>query len=118
MIRVDAEWLPRSHLYVNQHVWPAARSAFEACLALHDGYQIRSLGCFAPRPKRVNGDLSTHSWGVAVDLNADTNPLSLDGKLRMDIRPTSIAEFEKRGFAWGGRFPRPDDMHLQFAAGY
>jgi hypothetical protein len=118
MILVHADWLPRGNLYVNKQVWPALASAFEACLALHDGYKIRTLGCFAPRPKRVNGDLSTHSWGIAVDLNPDTNPLSLDGTLRMDIPPSWIAEFEKRGFTSGARFPRPDAMHLQFSTNY
>jgi hypothetical protein len=117
MILVHAESLPRGNLYVNKQVWPVLKSAFEACLALHDGYKIRTLGCFAPRPKRVSGDLSTHSWGIAIDLNADTNPLSLDGKLRMDIPLTWIFEFEKRGFTSGARFSHPDAMHLQYVGG-
>lgn len=118
MIMASADWMPTGRLYVNKGVWPALRSAFEACLALGDGYEIKTLGCFSPRPKRVNGDLSVHSWGAAVDLNADTNPLSFDGVLRTDIPATWVAEFEKRGFTWGGRWSKPDAMHFQFVSGY
>lgn len=118
MMMANADWLPTGRLYVNKGVWPSLQAAFEACLALGDGYEIRTLGCFAPRPKRVNGDLSVHSWGAAVDLNADTNPLSFDGVLRSDIPDAWVAEFEKRGFTWGGRWSKPDAMHFQFVSGY
>lgn len=113
-----------SRLYVNRYVAPILRAAIDACLALNDGYVIRTLGCFAPRPKRVNGDLSTHSWGIAIDLNASTNPLQpppspgTGAEVKRDIPDAWIAEFEKRGFTWGGRFPKPDPMHLQYVRGY
>jgi hypothetical protein len=118
MMVARADWMPAGKLYVNKAIWPALQSAFEACLALGDGYRIRTLGCFAPRPKRVNGDLSVHSWGAAVDLNADTNPLRLDGVVQTDIPPLWVAEFEKRGFTWGGRWAKPDSMHFQLVSGY
>jgi hypothetical protein len=114
MIVARAAWLPKGRLYVNKAIWPMLEDAFLACLKLEDGYLIRTLGCFAPRCKRVNGDLSTHSWAIAVDLNADKNPLRPDGVLETDIPPAWIAEFEKRGFYWGGRFKKPDAMHLQY----
>jgi len=113
-----APWMPKGRLYVNAQVKAVLLDAFEACIALGDGYRIVSLACFAPRPKRVNGDLSTHSWGIAVDLNPDANPLSMDGVLRYDIPAAWIAEFERRGWVWGGRWQKPDAMHLQFAVGY
>jgi hypothetical protein len=113
-----ADWMPKGRLYINKRVRPIFEDAFNACLALKDGYQIKSLSCFAPRAKRVNGDLSVHSWGAAIDLNADTNPLSTDGILRTDIPPAWIAEFEKRGLRWGGRFAKPDAMHFQAVTGY
>lgn len=118
MILARAGWLPNGKLYVNKHVWPSLKEALEACLALNDGYKIRTLGCFNPRLKRVNGDISTHSWGIAVDLNADKNPLSLDGVLRSDIPANWIHEFESRGWTWGGRWKKPDAQHFQFATGY
>jgi len=118
MMTWKADWMPKGRLYVNKKIKPILEAAINACLALNDGYKIRTIGCFAPRPKRVNGELSVHSWGAAVDINADTNPLSLDGVLRTDIPDTWIAEFEKRGFVWGGRWKKPDAMHLQFCSGY
>ena len=114
----DLPGVPVRRLYVNKRIIPMLRDALAACVALNDGYVIRTIGCFAPRPKRVNGDLSTHSWGIAVDINAGTNPLSTDGVLRKDIPDAWIAEFEKRGFRWGGRFPKPDAMHFQYVTSY
>lgn len=118
LITAREPWMPRGRLYVNRQVWPSLKAAFEACIALNDGYRIRSLGCFSPRLKRVNGDLSTHSWGIAVDLNESTNPLSYDGKLRTDIPDAWIRQFEVRGWTWGGRWSRPDAMHFQYARSY
>jgi hypothetical protein len=110
---------PGRRFYVNKKVEPLLRAALTACLALGNGYQILTLGCFAPRPKRVNGDLSTHSWGVAIDINAATNPLaSAPGFIQRDIPDAWIAQFERHGWRWGGRFPRADAMHLQFLDGY
>jgi len=114
----DLPGVPVRRLYVNKHVEASLREALAACVALNDGYTIRTIGCFAPRAKRVNGELSTHSWGIAVDINADTNPLSLDGILRSDIPLTWVAEFEKRGWTWGGRWKKPDAMHFQYCSGY
>lgn len=111
-------WMPKGKLYVNRHVWPSLKEAIEACLALNDGYKLRTIGCFAPRAKRVNGELSVHSWGAAVDINADTNPLGMDGVLRRDIPDTWVVEFEKRGWVWGGRWKKPDAMHFQYVSGY
>jgi len=118
MMTWKADWMPKGRLYVNKKIKPVLEAAINACLALNDGYKIRTIGCFAPRPKRVNGELSVHSFAAAVDINADTNPLSLDGILRTDIPDAWIAEFEKRGFTWGGRWRKPDAMHLQFCSGY
>jgi hypothetical protein len=114
----DLPGVPVRRLYVNKHVGPSLREALAACVALNDGYKIRTIGCFAPRVKRVNGELSVHSWGAAIDINADTNPLSLDGVLRRDIPDAWVAEFEKRGWTWGGRFKKPDSMHFQYISGY
>ena len=58
--------------------------------------------------------LSTHSWGIAIDLNPDENRLGTAG--HMD--PRIIAVFEAAGFTWGGNFPRLDPMHFQYASGY
>jgi hypothetical protein len=72
-------------------------------------------GCFNFRPVRgTTGKISTHAWGISVDLNAASNPLGKPGD--MDIRIVEV--FEKHGFVWGGRWSRRDDQHFQLAEGY
>lgn len=71
-------------------------------------------GCHQYRRARGLGKLSTHSWGISVDLNVRDNPLGAEPK--MD--PRLVAIFEDVGFLWGGRWSRPDGMHFQWARGY
>lgn len=71
-------------------------------------------GCYNLRAKRGLTKLSTHSWGVAVDLNAATNRLGTDG----DMRPNIVSVFERNGWRWGGRWSRKDPQHFQYCYGY
>lgn len=73
-------------------------------------------GCFAFRQQRTGAKLSAHSWGIAIDLNSETNQQGSTGN--MDIR--LIALFRKAGFTWGGdwRGKTKDPMHFQFCTGY
>lgn len=67
-------------------------------------------GCYALRYIRGGKELSTHSWGIAVDHNAKTNLLGADG----DMSSSVVEIFESEGFYWGGRFKRKDPMHFEF----
>ena len=71
-------------------------------------------GCFNNRPQKGGTKLSTHAWGISVDLNAATNALGTSGD--MDARVVEI--FKEEGFVWGGEFGRPDPMHFQYARKY
>lgn len=57
--------------------------------------------------------LSNHSWGLAVDVNALTNP---QGKVLRTDMPAFVPETAKRwGLRWGGTFAnRPDAMHFEW----
>jgi hypothetical protein len=67
-------------------------------------------GCYAPRRIPGSGSLSLHAWGLAVDLNASTNPQGAEP--RQD--PRLVRAFEREGFTWGGRWPTaPDGMHFE-----
>ena len=70
-------------------------------------------GCYAPR--FVNRDpkssISHHSWGVALDLNSESNPFGVQGP-----QPKRLIEvMEAHGFTWGGRWLVPDGMHFEWA---
>lgn len=70
-------------------------------------------GCFYARLNRVSGNigyLSRHSWGMAFDMNTNTN--SQGRPPNMDCRIVRI--FRKWGFAWGGNFTPADGMHFEY----
>lgn len=71
-------------------------------------------GCYCIRKVRGREELSTHSWGIAIDHNAGTNPLGSNGDMNAEV----VACFEEEGFTWGGRWIRKDCQHFQFAKGY
>lgn len=72
-------------------------------------------GAYAWRPKRGSKKLSAHCWGIALDLNAETNQLGEKG----DMPPEIVQVFMKHGWEWGGHWlQRPDPMHFQACRGY
>ena len=79
--------------------------------------QIKTFGgCFTYRAQRGGTKLSTHAWGIAIDLNPFENQQGTQGSMDQGV----IDVFQQHGFEWGGNFPgsRRDSMHFQFATGY
>ena len=73
-------------------------------------------GCFAFRPQRTGSKLSSHCWGIAVDLNSESNAQGSYGNM-----PAGVIEiFRSAGFEWGGEWQgrTRDPMHFQFCTGY
>ena len=73
-------------------------------------------GGYVYRPKRGQVKPSTHSWGIAIDLNPNTNAMGTAG----DMDPRLVALFDSFGFTWGGRWSgsNKDPMHFQYCGGY
>lgn len=68
-------------------------------------------GCWNPRLVRPGGDLSHHAWGVAFDLNYDSNPTCQESVQD----PRLVDVLERWGFTWGGGWLCPDPAHFEWA---
>jgi hypothetical protein len=73
-------------------------------------------GCFSFRSQRTGTKLSTHAWGIAIDLNPETNAQGTAGDMDAEL----ISIFRSAGFKWGGDWEGKtrDPMHFQFCTGY
>ena len=78
----------------------------EGCIKFIHSYG----GCFNIRNVRGGNQISAHAYGLAVDINPDTNPLGKPGAMHQDV----VDCFEEAGFVWGGNFKRIDGMHFQY----
>jgi hypothetical protein len=67
-------------------------------------------GCFNPRYSRNSGYLSRHSYGMAIDINTDSNCLGCRPPMNCEV----VRIFRRHGFAWGGNFRVPDGMHFEW----
>jgi hypothetical protein len=66
-------------------------------------------GCFNIRPMRGGTNYSLHSWGIAIDVNAATNPYG--GPVNMT--PGFVSCWIDAGFDWGGVWRTKDGQHFQ-----
>lgn len=74
-------------------------------------------GCYNFRPMRGSHQLSMHSYGIAIDLDPQRNPLGTKWRDDKGMTPLPVVQiFERAGWTWGGRWTsRPDCMHFQAA---
>lgn len=105
---------PVQRIYANKlmgpHLARALNSIVERKLCSHvKGYG----GCFQIRTIRERDAISTHSWGMAIDINPDENPLGVLST-EESMNPALVKCFTDAGFVWGGTFQRPDPQHFQW----
>jgi hypothetical protein len=69
-------------------------------------------GCFVPRfiNRIPTAAISHHTWGVAFDCNAPTNPFGATPHQN----PRLVAVMQRWGFIWGGTFIVPDGNHFEY----
>ena len=73
-------------------------------------------GAYNFRVKRGNSkSLSTHSWGIAWDMDPANNGYKTPYKPGRSIPMEVVAIGEKLGATWGGRWNPADAMHFQLA---
>lgn len=78
--------------------------------------RINTAGALCVRRIRgTQSSLSTHSYGLAVDLNIDGQLDNFtDGKTQLGL--TIIADFfNEEGWVWGAGFRREDSMHFEIS---
>lgn len=104
------------HRYVGDVVVDALREMMEyrGLEYLQENAYDVTGGCFNIRKKTGGDRLSTHSWGIAIDM---VPQLGLFGK-KSYVPDFIVAAFERRGFVWGGRWKLPDGMHFQACKNY
>ncbi len=70
---------------------------------------------FANRAIRGTKVPSNHSWGLAIDLDAPTNPMTTNPRAAHTIGSYASAIAARHGFRWGGDYVgRKDYMHFEF----
>jgi hypothetical protein len=70
------------------------------------GYAYRNV-------RGSDSDLSNHSSGTAIDLNATKHPLGKKGTFTKEQVKIIKELTAKYGLTWGGVWKRPDEMHWQ-----
>jgi hypothetical protein len=62
------------------------------------------------------GVKSNHAWGLAIDINSATNPMTEDGRVHTDMPGWFREVAHKWGFFWGADYSgsRRDPMHVEF----
>jgi hypothetical protein len=114
--------LGKGKLYVHRKAAGPFQRAFAAIHEAGLSDAILSLdGTFNPRHQnyKIENPLSSHSWAIAIDLNARWNGVNVQpppegeqGSVR-----ALVPFFEAEGFAWGGNFRgrSVDGMHFELA---
>ena len=80
-------------------------------------YVTKTAGTFNYRAIAGTNILSTHSYGIAIDINTDYSDYwrwSKSGQYRNRIPMEIVSIFEKYGFIWGGKWYHFDTMHFEY----
>jgi hypothetical protein len=110
---VNGRGMPTRRIYCNLDLVDPLRLALDNIREAGLISELKTFdGCFDIRAVRQSsGRVSTHAYGLAIDLNAAENRLGAEPALT----PEFVQCWESAGFDWGGRFSRVDGMHFSYA---
>lgn len=119
-IKITSCWMNKScadsFLRVMNHIWDLYERDYDKIKAAQ--LHIFS-GAWNIRNMRGGASLSTHAYGLAIDIAAPYNALGKKpgyNKFSFTEAHPLVKAFEAEGAVWGGRWERrPDPMHFQFA---
>lgn len=81
----------------------------------HGPFHTGQCWGFANRAIRGTRVPSNHSWGLAIDLDAPSNPMTTDPRAAHTIGSYASGIAAGYGFRWGGDYvSRKDYMHFEF----
>jgi hypothetical protein len=121
------DWEPQTRvrkITCHEKVAPALERIFKKLLDEYGQEKLTALGidqfggCLNVRKMRGGSSWSIHSWGAAVDLDADRNTLHETSKTARFARPEYLPMWkiiEGEGAVSLGRARNYDWMHFQFA---
>ncbi len=119
------QWLPNSinkTLYVTtvndlDKIFQRLSLELDALGPAYRKYLEKPAGTFVWRKIAGTDRLSTHSFGMTIDINVDYShywrwdkTYSYRNKIPMEI----VEVFEEHGFIWGGRWYHYDTMHFEY----
>lgn len=118
---LSLSWLPEvkvKRIRCHRLILPVFDSVYKAIFDVGLWAEIDPFaGCYCFRRKTSSGsELSTHSWGIAVDHRSSQNVVGTEGTMH----PKVVEIFREYGFLWGGDWAGNyrDSQHFQFAEGY
>lgn len=108
-IKKEFAWFPTERIFINKDFRKILTVAFKKLQARGQYTEIKKYdGCFMERISRGLKVQSLHSWALAIDLNAATNPLG--GKVTWSN--AFLATMRECGIYCGADWKRKDGMHF------
>ena len=97
-------------IFINKKFKPVLKQALLNLIERRYTCELKTWdGVFVIRKQTASASLSTHSWAVSVDVNAEENGYGMIPKLSEGF----VKCFTDAGCDWGGDWLIPDGMHFQ-----
>lgn len=105
----------RVALPVRAEIAPPVQRLVADLKTRHGPFHSGQCWGFANRAIRGSRTPSNHSWGLAIDLDAPSNPMTTDPRAHHTIGSYASEMAARHGFRWGGDYAgRKDFMHFEF----